>query len=372
VGSQPVTALTPPSVYNPPGPVIPAPQTVAVPACSVCGQPSSRTLFASGDLVLPVPGLFRYVECSHCLTVYQSPRVRDEDLPLCYPTGFYTHGVAGAWLPTPAPPGSLRARLRDAVRHAADGVSDGAEPVWLRAAGHLLALSPVTRRRARLGLVDPLGRPEEGHARCLEVGPGQGVDLYCLRELGWDPHGLEVDPLAAETARATSGCEARVGTLTSTDYADGSFDLVYMSHVFEHLPDPAPSLRRCRELLRPGGRLVLLSPSPQALTARRYGSLSPVWDPPRHLVLPPLRALLHLVARSGFVDARARMLASQAAVNARAARRRRRGLAWDPARPGTPGFLDRAFALAESLLISVGWPVGEEVVLDARKPHAGA
>jgi SAM-dependent methyltransferase len=329
---------------------------------------SSRYRLASRDLLLSVPGLFRYVECARCGTIFQNPRVPEEDLSLCYPDGFYTH-AAVAWSPTPAPRDSLRGRLRRAIRHAADDAEDRPSSPLLRAAGSLLALSPRLRRRARLGLVDPLGLPSGGRGRCLEVGPGQGVDLRCLRELGWEAHGLEVDPVAAERARVTSGCEVRVGTLASTDYPRRHFDLVYMSHVFEHLPDPGGSLRRCLELLAPGGRLVLEYPNPQALSARSYGPLSPVWDPPRHLVLPPVAAIVPLATGIGFVDVSARTLAGQAAINAEAARRRRLGRGWDPSRPSPPGPLARAFALAESLLVALGLPVGEEVLVDARKPR---
>jgi SAM-dependent methyltransferase len=317
-----------------------------------------------------VSGVFRYVECAQCGTFYQNPRVREEDLPLCYPGSYYTHGGEVTWAPTPAPAGSLRDRVRRAIRRAADGAPDETVTPSFALLGGLLARQPGLRRRARLGLVDGLAPPPDGQGRCLEVGPGQGLDLLCLRLLGWDAHGLEVDPVAAEHARKTSGCDVRAGTLDSTDYPAEHFDLVYMRHVFEHLPDPAGSLRRCLELLQPGGRLVLLYPNPRALTARCHGSLSPVWDPPRHLVLPPIPAILLLVARSGFVDVHARTLAAQAAVNAEAARRRRRGRAWDCSMPGRPGLPDRAFALAESLLIGLGRAVGEEVLLHARKPHA--
>jgi SAM-dependent methyltransferase len=260
--------------------------------------------------------------------------------------------------------------VRRAIRRAADRDADGTVTPSFALLGSLLARHPGLRRRARLGLVDGLAPILDGHDRCLEVGPGQGIDLLRLRLLCWDAHGLEVDPVAAERARITSGSDVRVGTLASTDYPAEHFDLVYMSHVFEHLPDPVRSLRRCRELLKPGGRLVLLYPNPQALTARCYASLSPVWDPPRHLVLPPVPAILQLLARSGFVDVRARTLAARAAVNAEAARRRRRGQAWDCAQPGRPTLPDRAFALAESLLIGLGRPVGEEVLLHARRPRA--
>lgn len=62
---------------------------------------------------MAVPGVFRYVECGACRTVYQNPRVRDEDLALCYPADYFTH-VGSLWTPTPAPVKSLRDRLRRA------------------------------------------------------------------------------------------------------------------------------------------------------------------------------------------------------------------------------------------------------------------
>ena len=335
----------------------------------MCGEGASRERFVSEDLVLRVPGSFRYVECRRCRTVYQDPRVRAEDLALCYPPAFYTHGAAGEWRPRPAPPGSLRDQIRCCIRNAADGRRDPVSPL-LRPLGALLALHADLRRQARLGLVDGLGLPEGRAGRLLEVGPGQGIDLYCLRTLGWEVCGLEVDPEAAATARRTSGAEVHVGTLATTDLPDASFDLVYLSHVLEHLHEPGLALRRAFDLLEPGGSLVIVYPNPQALTARRHGALSLVWDPPRHLVLPPLPAVVALATAAGFVEVRARTLAWQAAVNSEAARRRRRGEAWDPLQLQPPGLADRLFWLCESALVALGLPVGEEILLRARKPQA--
>jgi len=345
---------------------LPAPRCDDLAPCPVCGCGVAREVLASKDLVLGVPGLFRYVECAECRTSYQSPRVRAEDLALCYPPAFYTHGTGGEWRPTPAPQGSLREQLRRSVRNAADGRRDTASPV-LRPVGALLALHADLRRRARLGLVDGLSLPEGSGGRLLEVGPGQGIDLYCLRTLGWDACGLEVDPVAAARARETSGADVHVGTLASTDLPDASFDLVYMSHVLEHLHEPGPALRRAFDLLKPGGSMVLLYPNPRALTARRHGALSLVWDPPRHLALPPLPAAVGLVRRTGFVEIRARTLAWRAAVNSEAARRRRCGQVWDPLNLRPPRLTDRLFALVESALVGMGLPVGEEILLRARK-----
>jgi SAM-dependent methyltransferase len=306
------------------------------------------------------------VECDGCQTVYQNPRVRDEDLALCYPADYYTHG-GSPWTPKPAPVGSLRDRLRRAVRAAADQVPEEDLPPGLRLAGWVLALVPSLRRRARLGLVDGLELPPGRRGRCLEVGPGLGVDLFSLRSLGWEAYGLEVDPQAAEQARATSGCEVRVGTLATTDYPAGSFDLVYMSHVFEHLPDPAPALARCLELLTPSGRLVLVYPNPTALTVHLFGRFSRVFEPPRHLVLPPVEATVSLLRVAGFADARAETSARHSASFFAASRHQRAGARWDVDRPCPPALVDRLLGATESILVALGRPLGEEAIVRARK-----
>jgi SAM-dependent methyltransferase len=335
-------------------------------ACPVCRASGSRVRFSSPDLQLGVPGTFRYVECPRCGTVYQDPRVREDELASCYPAGYFTR-EGGPWAPAPAPPGGARDRLRRAIRHAADGVPDPTLSAPLRLLGAALARSPGLRRRARFGLVDGLEPPADRPGRLLEVGPGQGVDLFCLRALGWEAQGLEVDPVAASRARQASGCEVTVGTLESAGYAPGSFDLVYMSHVLEHLPDPARALRRCLELLAPGGRLVLVHPNPSGLTARRFGRFSCVFEPPRHLVLPTVAAILPLLRSLGFADARARTSARHAAAYSAASRVQRAGARWDWSRPRDAALVDHALAGVEAVLVGLGWPVGEEIVSRARK-----
>jgi SAM-dependent methyltransferase len=237
----------------------------------------------------------------------------------------------------------------------------------MRLAGSALALSSSLRRRARFGLVDGLEPPVGRQGRCLEVGPGTGIDLFCLRAVGWDAQGLDVDPVAAERARQTSGCAVTVGTLDSPCYEPGAFDLVYMSHVLEHLPDPARALRRCFELLAPAGRLVLVYPNPSALTARLFGRFACVFEPPRHLVLPSAPALLSLLRSVGFAQSRAATSARHAASSFTASRVLRAGALWDWVRPRPPALADRVLAAAEAVLVALGRPVGEEVVVRAQR-----
>ena len=48
--------------------------------------------------------------------------------------------------------------------------------------------------------------------------------------------------------------------LTDIPYPDGSFDVVYASHVLEHIPDDQLAMREIYRVLRPGGWAVLLVP----------------------------------------------------------------------------------------------------------------
>ena len=336
-------------------------------ACPVCGSQASSEAFVAPDFLLGVPGEYRYVRCGECESVYQNPRVEEEDLPICYSSDYFTHHVGGAELSQGAVPGdSVRGRLRSAVLHAADGRPAPGVGLGLRGAGWLMARLPSLRRRARFGLPDPLGTTG-AEGRCLEVGPGRGFDLLQLERIGWRAHGLEMDPEAAANARRVSGCEIRVGTLLTTDYPPASFQLVYMSHVLEHLPQLERSLRRCFELLAPGGRLFAAYPNPRALSATFHGRHSCVWDPPRHLTLPAARGLLDLLRRVGFVEARAWTSALRAEAYRGASVRHARGERGFAT--AGPSAADRVFAALERAMVTVGSNVGEEICVVAHRPR---
>ena len=140
-----------------------------------------------------------------------------------------------------------------------------------------------------------------------------------------------------------------------------------MSHVLEHLPDPARALERCRELLAPGGRLVLVYPNPRALSVSLFRRFSCVFEPPRHLVLPTVDAAAALLRAAGFVDVHAVTSSRHASVWFAASRCLRAGASWDWSHPRSPAVGDRLLGLAEGLLVALGAPVGEEVVVRARR-----
>jgi len=97
-----------------------------------------------------------------------------------------------------------------------------------------------------------------------------------------------------------------VGTLDEGTFTASSFDAVVMTHVIEHVPDPLPLLVTCRNLLRPGGKLIVTCPNVDAYGRRRYGASWIALDPPRHEHLFTRASLVALVRAAGFRSVAAR------------------------------------------------------------------
>lgn len=334
---------------------------VPLDGCPVCGAAATAFAFASVDLLHDVPGLFAYAQCRSCLSYFQSPRVDEDDLGLCYPEDYFTHGttpderMAGAV-------GSVQSRVREMVLRARSRDGDSGSSAT-RLCGRLLQRIPSVRRRASFGLVDEI-RPPGDLDRCLELGPGTGDDMWRLSQLGWDVTGLDLDPKAAEAAAAKSGCRVVVGSILEHRPA-APYGLIYGSHSIEHVPDLRQTIIHLRSLLGPGGRLVLIVPHASSISARLYGPQSVVWDPPRHLTLPSIDALWNLLAGAGFVDIGIRTSADRAAHYCSIARARRRGTTGTQAWGAPLGRVDRLLHATEAILVRLGFEVGEEIVVSA-------
>ncbi len=52
-----------------------------------------------------------------------------------------------------------------------------------------------------------------------------------------------------------------LGDVQTLPFSDASFEVVLTSHVVEHLPRPAEAFREMARVLKPGGRLLLLTPN---------------------------------------------------------------------------------------------------------------
>jgi SAM-dependent methyltransferase len=96
--------------------------------------------------------------------------------------------------------------------------------------------------------------------RVLEVGCAHGGYVALLGWAGFLAVGNELDEAVCALARATFGVDVRAGPVETLDFEAGSFDVIVLNDVIEHLPDPLATLRACGALLSRGGFLVVQTP----------------------------------------------------------------------------------------------------------------
>jgi len=96
-------------------------------------------------------------------------------------------------------------------------------------------------------------------------GPGRLLELIQRRFPSSKCSGIEIDPLLVETGRqhlAASGlphCTIQQGSAEQPGLPLANYDFIVMRLVLEHIPDPVAALRSVSSLLRPGGRLAVIS-----------------------------------------------------------------------------------------------------------------
>jgi len=207
--------------------------------------------------------------------------------------------------------------------------------------------------------------------RLLDLGCGNGQFLARMRELGWDTLGIEPDPEAAKIARDNHGLEVYVGAVDEVGLPADLFDVITMSHVIEHLPDPIHILRVCGRLLRRGGRLVMITPNIGGLGHRLFGQAWRGLDPPRHIMLFSVKTL-RACAESAGLDVVELWTSTSSApmmwARSRIIQRQGKLPSLDPFDlPRRYLKVEgRLFWIVEHLATHL-WPCGEEIVMIARK-----
>ncbi len=133
---------------------------------------------------------------------------------------------------------------------------------------------------------------ERWSGRLLDVGCQRGDFLRHMRERGWDVCGVElnteIDVLPDLTIHR--------GTLAGAAFPPGSFDVVTLWSVIEHVPDVAELLSEAWRVLQPDGLLVLVTTNYRSIPS----SLLKLEDVPRHLVLFTKKTIGATLSRHGF------------------------------------------------------------------------
>jgi SAM-dependent methyltransferase len=220
----------------------------------LCGSPVVDA-YACRDRQLGLPGAFVFGRCDGCRSGVLTVRPTEQALARYYPEDYAPYG-----------------RRVERAQRSLPG----------RIVRRILLLVPAVLPDAAAKLEPELRRG--AGRRVLDVGCGDGRHLARDVAAGWDATGVDFSSIAVEHAQRR-GLDVRLGTIFRDDLERESYDLIRVSQVIEHVPDPIAVLRRARELLVPGGRVHISTPNLGSPSASLFG---PYWwglDSPRHLVV---------------------------------------------------------------------------------------
>jgi 2-polyprenyl-3-methyl-5-hydroxy-6-metoxy-1,4-benzoquinol methylase len=77
-----------------------------------------------------------------------------------------------------------------------------------------------------------------------------------------------MNALLADRARRALGVEVMVGDITSATMGPRRFDVITAFDLLEHLLDPVGVIKRCADILAPGGHLAIYTPNHSSVIAR--------------------------------------------------------------------------------------------------------
>ncbi len=115
----------------------------------------------------------------------------------------------------------------------------------------------------------------------LDYGCGTGEFVLHASRNGYAAAGYEPDHHAREMAH-------KKGTRVFSSWEDlethaGSFDIITLWHVLEHIPNLQEMLQNLQGMLRKGGLMVVAVPMANSYDAQHYKEAWAAWDLPRHL-----------------------------------------------------------------------------------------
>ena len=132
----------------------------------------------------------------------------------------------------------------------------------------------------------------------MDIGCATGALLLSLKSRGWAVQGVEISGPEAAYCR-DRGLKVSTLPLGKNNFTARNFNVVFASHVIEHLNNPFGFVLEVKRILKPQGRFYVTTPNIAGFQARFFGSRwrSAIFD---HLYLFSAKTLRALLEKAGF------------------------------------------------------------------------
>ncbi|MGE3973721.1 MAG: class I SAM-dependent methyltransferase [Bdellovibrionales bacterium] len=138
--------------------------------------------------------------------------------------------------------------------------------------------------------------------RVLDIGCFTGELLIELEKAGAQVTGIELQTEAAKIAQDQVSGKVFNSSIFDVDLESGSFDVVVLSGVIEHVTDPGTLIKKSVEFLKPNGLLLIQTPNSESWLAKTFGKYWPPYQPVEHIHLFSHESLQRIMKQHGCTE----------------------------------------------------------------------
>jgi 2-polyprenyl-3-methyl-5-hydroxy-6-metoxy-1,4-benzoquinol methylase len=254
---------------------------------------SAGYAYQRGDDERKMPDNWEMHRCNKCHSIYLNPRPDSESLPSAY-CDYLTHKCSKTYEEFYKKDGIVWRLKRGYVgQRFGFNFGNSLKLPWL-----VKYLPPIRQKLDRFDRhITKKIFPNPG--LLLDIGCGNGEFMEFAKKLGWKVEGVEPDPVAFDICRK-KGLDVKHGFIDAIDENQINYDVIMMSHVIEHVPNPNLLINKSLEILRPGGMLWLALPNPNSFGAKIFGAAFCALHPPFHFCLHSQKSLENIPNSAGF------------------------------------------------------------------------
>ncbi len=194
--------------------------------CPICNSKEARFVHKVEFVLFdnhPMAGGYNVVQCAKCLFIYADTRVKQQELDIYY---------------------KELSKYEDKNIGTGGGYSKNDKDRLLKTAEFISSYLP------------------DKNARIIDLGCANGGLLKELKALQFNNVvGLDPSSQCVEITKNEVGCEAHQMSLFNIDESLGTFDLVILSHVLEHLLDLPSTIEKLNYLLKEGSLVYVECPN---------------------------------------------------------------------------------------------------------------
>ncbi len=134
--------------------------------------------------------------------------------------------------------------------------------------------------------------------RILDVGSGEAGFLAKCADAGFETYGCELSDTGLKRAKE-KGIRLYVGDFLKAPFKKNFFDVITFWHSLEHFADPDAAIGKARQLVKPGGLVIVAVPNAESGQAKIFRHYWTHVDAPRHYYLFSPKTLGRMLGKNG-------------------------------------------------------------------------